>query len=96
MFPEKFVSCLERAVLGPPQLEMIAQRGAFVFGAEQTSLLKYRHHELHEILKTFVEIGRHHVEAVSLVREIVEDARSIWPRDRALGVRCSKAVEDAD
>jgi hypothetical protein len=37
---------------------MIAQRGAFVFGAEQTSLLKYRHRELYEILKTFVEVER--------------------------------------
>lgn len=43
---------------------MIAQRGAFVFGAEQASLLKYRHHELYEILKAFMEIGRHHIEAV--------------------------------
>ena len=67
MFPEKFALCLEQAVPGPLQPEMIAQRGAFVFGAEQTSLLKYRHHELYEILKTFVELGRHHVEAVGCV-----------------------------
>lgn len=67
IFPEKFALCLEHAFLGSLQLEMIAQRGALVFGAEQTSLLKYQHHELYEILKTFVELGRHHVEAVGCV-----------------------------
>lgn len=43
---------------------MIAQRRPLIVGAEQAALLQDRYHELHEILKTFMEIWRHHVEAV--------------------------------
>ena len=46
---------------------MIAQRRPLIVGAEQAALLQDRHHELHEILKAFVEIRRHHVEAVGCV-----------------------------
>jgi hypothetical protein len=46
---------------------MIAQCRSVIVGAEQATLLQNRHHELHEVLKTFVKVGRHHVEAVRRV-----------------------------
>src|SRR5260370_5976661 len=58
---------LEQGVLRSLQAEMIAQCRPLIVGAEQASLLQNRHHEPHEILKTFVEIRRPHVEAVRRV-----------------------------
>src|SRR5258708_4312267 len=52
---------LEQGVLRSLQAEMIAQCRPLIVGAEQASLLQNRHHEPHEILKTFVEIRRPHV-----------------------------------
>src|SRR6266567_5228126 len=60
----KAASDLEKAVLRSPQAEMIAQCCSVIVGAEQAALLQNRYHELDEILEAFVEIRRHHVEAV--------------------------------
>src|SRR5258708_35907608 len=59
---ERSASDLEKTVLRSRQAEMIAQRCPLIVAAEQAALLQNRHHELHESLKTFVEIRRHHVE----------------------------------
>ena len=52
------------AVDGARQSEILAQRAAFVFGAEQSAPLKLRHDEIDEILQRTGQQRRDQVEAV--------------------------------
>src|SRR5271169_949198 len=55
----------EEAVLGARQPEILAQRLAFVFAAEEVTALELRHHLVDEVVEAARHIGEHDVEPVA-------------------------------
>src|SRR5262249_52777805 len=55
-------AALHIAAHRPFEPEMLPQRTAFIFAAEQAAALQLGDHELDEVIKPARQIGRHHVE----------------------------------
>src|SRR5450830_1129673 len=79
--------CLFISIRWHRQPQMIAQRAALIFGAEQAASLQLRHHQINEIIKSGREVGWHDVETIGSL--------SMEPFFQCIGNVLRRAADDA-